>query len=190
LARDLVRHSHKEARRSIEQLDPGLEERVDVLPSLGNLARGMVEGGSVNVITASTGNPRPMPPRVAVGLLRIGQEAIANAVRHADPNNLSISLHYEDKIVRLVIQDDGAGFVKSGDLLGFGLRGMRNRAAAISAKLEIESQLKLGTRVTVIASLPAVATLAGSLKRILKYVGEHTFHVQAKPQSNPNSDCR
>ena len=189
LARDLVRHSHKEARRSIEQLDPGLEERVDVLPSLGNLARGMVEGGSVNVITASTGNPRPMPPRVAVGLLRIGQEAIANAVRHADPNNLSISLHYEDKIVRLVIQDDGAGFVKSGDLLGFGLRGMRNRAAAISAKLEIESQLKLGTRVTVIASLPAVATLAGSLKRILKYVGEHTFHVQAKPQSNPNSDC-
>jgi signal transduction histidine kinase len=181
LARDLVRHSHKEARRSIEQLDPGLPDNEDLLSSLTAAARAMVEGGSVNVITGSTGSPRPIPIPVANGLMRIGREAIANAVRHADPSNLSILLHYEGKSIRLTIQDDGIGFVKSGDLLGFGLRGMRSRAADISAVLEIESQPRQGTRVVATVSLPAEATMASSLKRTLKYISEHTFHANEEP---------
>jgi signal transduction histidine kinase len=190
LARDLVRHSHKEARRSIEQLDPGLPEKEDLLSSLTAAARAMVEGGSVNVVTASTGNPRPIPLRIANGLMRIGREAIANAVRHADPSNLSILLHYESESVRLTIQDDGIGFVKSGDLLGFGLRGMRNRAADISAILEIDSQPQHGTRIVATAPLPAEATMASSLKHTFKYISERTYHANEEPQSNPDSDCR
>jgi signal transduction histidine kinase len=189
LARDLARHSHSEARHSIEQLEHGSRVNVDLLSSLADLARTMVQGGSVNVIATSVGNPRHMPPRVENALMRIGQEAIANTVRHADPSNLAILLHYEENVVRLVIQDDGIGFVQSGDLLGFGLRGMRKRAAAISAKLEINSQPKHGTRVVVITPVPAASTLAGLIKRTLRYVSEHTFHVQTKQPSNPDSDC-
>ncbi len=189
-ARDLVRHSHKEARRSIEQLDPGLAENEDLLSSLTTAARTMVQGGSVNVITASTGSPRPIPLRIADGLMRIGREAIANAIRHADPSNLSILLHYERGSARLTIQDDGIGFVKSGDLLGFGLRGMRNRAADISAILEIDSQPQRGTRIVATVSLPAEATMASSLRHAFNYISERTFHANEEPQSNPDSDCR
>lgn len=181
LARDLVRHSHKEARRSIEQLDPGLSEKEDLLSSLTSAARTMVEGGSVNVITASTGSPRPIPLPIANGLMRIGREAIANAVRHADPSNLSILLNYESESVRLTIQDDGVGFVKSGDLLGFGLRGMRNRAAEISAILQIDSQPQHGTRVVATVPLPAEATMASSLKHTFQYISERTFHANEEP---------
>jgi signal transduction histidine kinase len=181
LARDLVRHSHKEARRSIEQLDAGLPEKEDLLSSLTAAARALVEGGSVNVITASTGSPRPIPVPIANGLMRIGREAIANAVRHADPSNLAILLHYEGANVRLTIQDDGIGFVKSGDLLGFGLRGMRNRAADISAVLEIDSQPQHGTRVVATVSLPAEATVASSLKHTFRYISERAFHANEEP---------
>ena len=181
LARDLVRHSHKEARRSIEQLDSDLPERMDLLSSLTAVAGSMLEGGSVNVIAEVSGTPRPIPSRMAAGLMRIGREAIANAVRHADPSNLSILLHYESKSIRLAIEDDGIGFVKSGDLLGFGLRGMRNRAADISAILEIESQPQHGTRVVATVSLPAEATMASSLKHTLQYISERTFHVDDEP---------
>jgi signal transduction histidine kinase len=181
LARDLVRHSHKEARRSIEQLDLDLPEKEDLLSSLTATARAMVKGSSVHIITTSTGSPRPIPFRITNGLMRIGREAIANAVRHADPSNISIFLHYDSVSVQLTIQDDGIGFVKSGDLLGFGLRGMRNRAADIAAVLEIDSQPQHGTRVIATVSVPAEATMASSLKHTLKYISERTFHGNEEP---------
>ena len=62
---------------------------------------------------------------IANSPLRIGQEAIANAIRQADPKYLEILLNYEKHAVVLTVTDDGDGFVKSEGLLGFGLRGMR-----------------------------------------------------------------
>jgi len=77
LARALVRHSHKEARRSLEPLSPEPPEEIDLLSSLESSARAMVEGGSIEVTAATTGAPRPIPTEIAASLLRIGQEAIA-----------------------------------------------------------------------------------------------------------------
>jgi signal transduction histidine kinase/uncharacterized protein YdeI (BOF family) len=189
LARDLVRHSHKEARRSIQRLDADPAEKMELLPSLTAVAQSMVEGGAVNVTAHTSGVPRPIPSRVTTGLMRIGREAIANAVRHADPSNLSILLNYDSKNIRLTIEDDGIGFVKSGDLLGFGLRGMRSRAADIGAVLEIESQPEHGTRVIATVRLPLESTVASSLKHTFRYISERTFHANEEPHSNPNSDC-
>jgi signal transduction histidine kinase len=180
LARTLVRHSHKEARRSVEPLSPESPEEIDLISSLETSARTMVEGGSVEVTTLSTGTPRAIPPQIAVTLLRIGQEAIANAVRHADPGHLEIAIAYESHCVRLAIRDNGCGFVKSGDLLGFGLRGMRKRAAAISSKLDIVSQLGKGTRIEVIAPLPPRLTLSAFFKTMWKHLLVRIFRVGAK----------
>jgi len=189
LARELVRHSHKEARRSIEPLQLNSPQEADPLSSLESLARNIVKGGPINILTNRNGNPRLLSPPIADALLRIGQEAIANAVRHAEPRNLTISLSYEESSIQLIVLDDGHGFVKSGDLLGFGLRGMRKRAAAISGRLDITSRPGQGTCVVVTAPLPPGNTLFSSLRYILKFVGERIFHVQAKQQPNPDTDC-
>ncbi len=85
LASDLVRHSHQEARRSIATLRPESLESEDLLSALDVCARRMVEGGSVQVIAENEGDNRPIPLRISDALYRIGQEAIANAVRHANP---------------------------------------------------------------------------------------------------------
>ena len=180
LARALVRHSHKEARRSLEPLSPELPEEIDLLSSLESSARTMVEGGSVEVTTASSGAPRLIPPKIAAALLRIGQEAIANAVRHAEPSHLDISLAYNIGFVRLAIKDDGCGFVKSGNLLGFGLRGMRKRSAALSAEFEIVSQPGEGTCVEVTAPLPPNLSLFAYFKRMWKYPLERILYVNTK----------
>jgi signal transduction histidine kinase len=179
LACDLVRHSHKEARRSIEPLRLDPLEKIDLLLSLESSAK-MVEGGSVEVEATRSGSPRPLSPLIADTLLRIGQEGIANAVRHADPSRLQISLQWEHDVVRLAVRDNGIGFVKSGGLLGFGLRGMRKRAADIGAKLEIFSQPRAGTRVEVTAYVPPSKSPAALLKRSWLYLLERGSRVEAK----------
>ena len=179
LARSLVRHSHKEARRSIEPLDPA-SPQIDLMPSLVSSAQKMVEGCPLEVTTIVKGIPITLPVRIATCLLRIGQEAIANAIRHADPSRLEISIEYESALMRLSIRDDGCGFVKSGDLLGFGLRGMRKRAASISAKLEIGSRPGEGTCVEVEVPLPPNLTAAIVLRQAWKYVTERKSRVYTK----------
>ncbi|MEO8737826.1 MAG: sensor histidine kinase [Edaphobacter sp.] len=178
LACELVRHSHTEARRSLGPPPQDSYEEVDLLPFLQQSARKMVEDGPVEVSTSESGSPRPLSPQIADTLLRIGQESIANAVRHADPDRIQISLHWDENTVRLIIEDDGIGFVKHGELLGFGLRGMRKRAAAIGAKLEIESQPGEGTRVEVTAMLPPNLNLMTLLKHSWIYVSERVFRVE------------
>jgi signal transduction histidine kinase len=189
LARDLVRHSHREARRSVEPLRLDVPEDIDLLPALKASALKMVEGCAVEIAVFTEGPQRTIPPMIAGPLLRIGQEAIANAVRHADPKHLKISLVYGRNSVQLAIADDGSGFVKSGDLLGFGLRGMRTRAAGISAKLEILSQPGEGTRVEVTAPLPPDLSLVSFFKRTWKHLLERTPNVKTGQQPDTNSDC-
>ena len=159
LATDLVRHSHEEARRSIATLRPESLESGDLLAALEVCARRMVEGGSVQILASSSGDIRNLPLRITDTLYRIGQEAIANAVRHAHPVTIKISLHYAKNIVTMLIADDGTGFSQSGSLSGFGVRGMRKRAASISAKFKIVSTPAEGTQVHVDALLPPRITL-------------------------------
>ena len=74
---------------------------------------------------------------------------------------------YEDTAVQMFIEDDGIGFEVADDQKGFGLRGMRRRAASISAEIEINSSPGAGTRVIVTAPLPARLTF-GSLPGLVR----------------------
>jgi len=159
LASDLVNHSHEEARRSIAMLRPEPLQTGNLLAALESCARQMVEGGAVQVVITSSGEARPMPLRITDTLYRIGQEAVANAVRHARPTNLTISFDFQRNFVRMIVADDGTGFTQSRNLRGFGLRGMRKRAATIAAELQILSTPGQGTRIEVTASLPPRITI-------------------------------
>lgn len=180
LARDLVRHSHKEARRTLVSIGSEMIERFDLLQQLEESAKKMAEGGAVEITALHAGDPRPLRPLTAIALLRIGQEAIANAIRHADPRNLRIVLSYEDDRVTLSITDDGIGFVESGDLLGFGLRGMRRRAAAVSASFEISSTPGRGTHITVSVPRQPAFGFSGIRRSLQRYVWERILHAYSE----------
>jgi signal transduction histidine kinase len=187
LACDLVRHSHEEARRSIATLRPESLDSIGLLPALDYCARKMVDGGSIQVVISSGGNARPMPVRTTDALFKIGQEAIANVVRHASPTSLNILLRYEKSEVHLVVEDNGVGFTAGGDQLGFGLQGMRKRADSISAVLQIVSTPAHGTRVEVAAPLPPQLTLKGWPGYIWQYLKERRSNAQKWERTHPYS---
>ncbi len=161
LASELVRHSHEETRRSIAVLGPVQPGSEGLVEALRECATRLVEGGSVNVLASCSGDVARTPLRVADTLYHVGQEALANAVRHGQPATLEIRLSYEKSFVHLQIEDDGSGFVASEEMAGFGLRSMRKRAAAIGATLEICSSPGAGTRVSIRCGLKSRRPAAG-----------------------------
>jgi signal transduction histidine kinase len=180
MAMNLVRHSHEEARRSIATLRPESLESEDILLALDLSARRMVEGGSVQVVSRRVGDQRPLPLRIADTLYRIGQEAVANAVRHANPTVLTLQLKCSENLACLQIEDNGAGFVQDTGLLGFGIRGMRRRAHSISAAFQVQSKPGEGTRVQIDAPLPPRVTLATLPRLVLRYVKENLNDARPK----------
>jgi signal transduction histidine kinase len=179
LASSLVRRSHEEAKRSIAALRPELLESVGLLRALEQSAKSMVAGGAIRVTAFTSGEAHSIPVRISDTLFRIGQEALANAVRHANPNTLLISLIYGEANLQLLVEDDGNGFVVGADSAGFGIRGMRKRADTISAELQIRSAPGQGTVVRAIAPMPAKLMRTLWPTSIWHFFWERRFHGQA-----------
>lgn len=186
LASDLVRHSHAEARRTVDMLRPRQLESEGLLNALALCAQRLVAGGSVAVVPRSVGEAQPIPLRISDNLYRIGQEALANAVRHARPATLSIVLEYKKNWVRLLVADDGAGFVQREELGGFGVLGMRKRATSISGTLDISSVLGKGTQVSVAAPLPPRLTFISWPGHLFKFLREHLSNATAADPPHPH----
>ncbi|HSI15342.1 MAG TPA: sensor histidine kinase [Chthoniobacter sp.] len=99
------------------------------------------------------GPARRLPGVIEHHLLRIGQEAISNAIRHAAPKKIGISLRYDEETLTMQVEDDGCGFdvpARSESTLRFGLIGMRERVERIGGRLSIRSTPGAGSVVEVV----------------------------------------
>jgi signal transduction histidine kinase len=90
-----------------------------------------------------------LPPETEGGLYRIAQEALNNALKHADARNIRLSLCQDEHVVTLEIADDGIGFdpMAAQARGGLGLAAMRERAAQLGGQLTVHTKLREGTRV-------------------------------------------
>ena len=155
-ARAMVRGSLDEARTSIWDLRS--EAAAEDLPSrLRQHCNRISSGSPAKVYLQVKGTYRPVERRIEEELLRIGQEAVANAVRHANATRIEVDLSYEAALVSLRVADDGDGFQTlpggSGPQGHYGIRGMHERAEQIDAALTVDSHPGGGTRVLVQAPL-------------------------------------
>ena len=152
----------EEARELIWNLRSPTLERYDLVTALRRSADDAIEGTRVGVEFNTHGTVRSCLPRVERELLRIGQEAISNAVRHGRPTIVRVDLRFEDDRVRLSIVDDGAGFNPTETLAvadrHCGLIMMSERAAEIGGTVSITSEPAQGTRVE--AQVPLGASAA------------------------------
>lgn len=151
-AMSMARTSHEEARRSIASLRPKSLGNTGLIPALRDCAEHMVKNGNVTVETRGEDEGRSASPRIKDTFFRIGQEAIANSIRHADAAVIRIRLQQQGASLCLTVEDDGAGFTADSEHAGFGLLGMRKRAESINATLLIRSSPGGGTRVEVTAA--------------------------------------
>ena len=109
-------------------------------------------GTSIKLVLQMMPAPPPLSPEVEYQLLRIAQEAVSNAIQHAQPKAIEVRLQTVDDTLELMVRDDGAGFsmeTQHAELGHYGLLGMQERAGEIGARLMITSVRGLGTDVKV-----------------------------------------
>ncbi|MFE5484356.1 sensor histidine kinase [Streptomyces sp. NPDC056527] len=158
-AADLARHSLGEARRSVQNLSPVALEH-DTLPeALRKTVADWAERTGITARFTVTGTEEPLHDEVAATLLRIAQEALANAERHSGASRAGVTLSYMGDEVTLDVRDDGRGFdpgavpARTGGG-GFGLDGMRARAERLTGAVALETGPGEGTAIS--ARVPLV----------------------------------
>ena len=133
-ANEIAKFGLAEARRSILSLRSSAIEESGLIATLQRLVEHSNVAGRLRCDFRSDNLPEEsLPPRIQHELLRFAQEAISNAVRHARPTVVSVTLRWEPPNLILQVKDNGSG-ISSSSLErseGFGLRNMRTRASQI-----------------------------------------------------------
>jgi PAS domain S-box-containing protein len=150
-AREIARESLGEARRSVHALRPQALDKSGFAEALQSMLKNTTVGTSLRTSFCSEGEPMVLPANVEETLLRIGQEALSNALKHAHPTEFHIRLCFKSDAVRLEFFDNGKGFVVGQTNGGVGLLGMKERAEQIGATLTISSEPGKGTKVIAVS---------------------------------------
>ncbi|HVU08542.1 MAG TPA: histidine kinase [Verrucomicrobiae bacterium] len=153
LARNMTRHSLFEARRSVWDLRSHLLENSNLTDALSGVARIAGTHARVAISVESNGTPRKLPLPVENNLLRIAQEALANAVKHAQASQIVVHLEYNSDKICLRVIDDGVGFHPDNQsyIYGghFGLQDMRERVLKMGGRFTVISAPTQGTEIRV-----------------------------------------
>ena len=145
-ARALARQSLEEARRSILALRTSGAQQPDLLHAIEATARQLLVDDSTNIEAVREGEAFPLPGEVEAELLRVGQEAVTNAIRHSRASEIQILLKYLQPTVTLRVSDNGTGVPANSR--GLGIQGMEERMRRLKAHFEIAGRDGMGTTVT------------------------------------------
>ena len=152
-----MRHGIAEARRYVWELRSPILDHNDLPTALSETARRLTADTTVEARVQVSGTFRPLTQLVEDNLLRIGQEAINNAVKHAQARHIYVNLVFDARRVQLKVGDDGCGFdsqvARNGASDHFGLIGMRERVEQIGGSLTINSRNGSGTEIVVEVSI-------------------------------------
>jgi signal transduction histidine kinase len=157
-ANEIAKFGLAEARRSILSLRSSAIEQSGLTTTLQRLVEHSNVAGRLRCDFQSDNIPEEsLPPRIQHELLRFAQEAISNAVRHAKPTLVSVTLRWEPPNLILKVKDNGSG-IPSASLEkseGFGLGNMRTRASQIDGKLDIQTAVGHGTSIVLTVPIPS-----------------------------------
>ncbi len=151
IAHQMARQSLTEARNSIWNMRSHILENTDLASALQGILAQLTSGTTLESHFLVTGPARRLATAIENNLLRIGQESITNAVKHARAKKISVALDFSAGDVCLTVRDDGSGFNPAQPPAGshFGLLGQRERTAQMGGKLEVNSAPGQGTEVKV-----------------------------------------
>jgi signal transduction histidine kinase/streptogramin lyase len=161
-----------EGREAVQGLRASTVESNDLAQAVTTLGEQLAaeasSASSVGLHVEVEGAPRNLHPIVRDEIYRIASEALRNAFRHAEAQQIELEFRYDERQFRLRVRDDGKGidatFLASEGRTGhFGLHGMRERAKLMGGKLTVWTAAESGTEIELI--LPAVRVYAASPRR-------------------------
>jgi signal transduction histidine kinase len=153
LARSLTRQGQTEVRHSVWGLRSRAAEEFNLVNALSVAGQQIANQAGMQIQLETSGEIQSLPETFEENLLRIGQEAVTNAVKHSGAGTVKIELQFTPQRVVLQIQDDGKGFDPDHcigpDEGHFGLLGIRERAERMGGAADINSTPGAGTRIRV-----------------------------------------
>jgi signal transduction histidine kinase len=158
-AGELARESLREARRSVQALRPLALEEKPLTVALRDLIERMTTGMTMKAQLTLKGEPVGLSQDLETNLLRIGQEALTNAIRHSRANQFDALLVFETSEILLEVRDDGHGFDPAKAHEGFGLRGIRERVREMDGKFTLRSAEGKGTVISILVPLKTAPAL-------------------------------
>ncbi len=141
--------------RLIFDLRPSVLDDLGLPAALRWSAETHLEPLGIDLTFDVIGTERRLPPEIETTLFRIGQEVVANIVRHAEAESVGITVAFNEQVVGLDIVDDGKGFDPEAmdrsfeGPRGLGLLGIKERVALLDGTVSIQSAPGKGTRVSV-----------------------------------------
>ncbi len=151
--KDTVLNIAEDTKRISLALRPGILDDLGLVPAIRWLVDQLNRDDSVQAKVSVEGHQRLLNQDVNNHLFRIAQEALNNIRRHAKATEVNVILVYTNENVKLVIQDNGTGFLFK-DLDNFphqeriGLIGMQERARLLNSNLQVSSKPGKGTTIS------------------------------------------
>jgi signal transduction histidine kinase len=152
LARRLLRRAREDSRSTIRELRSVALEKRGLPAAIEELLRPLATAAGAEFMVAVNGTPVRLAGTLETSLLRLTQEAVANAAKHSGAKRIEVKLDYDEESIRLSVRDNGCGFdpLATTVLAGhFGMSGMRERAEKIAGRLSINSAPGKGTEIEV-----------------------------------------
>lgn len=145
----MVRSALYEVRRIIYDLRPMALDDLGLIPTLKKYLQTIEEYHKTTITFTYTGEVKRLSNRFEVAVFRLVQEAVQNALKHAEATTIQVKMELKQNSLLIVVKDDGKGFNPNEKKeKAFGLMGMRERIEWLEGKLHIYSQFGRGTIVT------------------------------------------
>jgi signal transduction histidine kinase len=159
-AREEVLEVSARVRAVVRGLRPPALDKLGLAPALRGLVAAADNTTDAEIELIIVGGARRLPPAVELGVYRIAQEALHNAIRHGHPRRISVIFDHDERQVRLRVADDGHGFdgrspESAAEADSFGLIGMHERAELMGGRLRVGAARAGGTVVELTLTIPA-----------------------------------
>jgi len=149
--RKMVRSALYEVRRIIYDLRPMALDDLGLVPTLKKYLSTIEEyNGDTTISFTFIGSEQRIPSKFEVALFRMVQEAVQNALKHAEAREITVKLEISRNHVTVIVKDNGKGFdIREKKKDSFGLIGMRERVDLLDGNLTIDSSVGAGTIVMI-----------------------------------------
>ena len=146
-ARQTAASSLEDVRRIARRLRPEALDDLGLVSALISLCERVEQATGVTIERRLDRSLPRLSGEAELVIYRIAQESLTNAVRHSGASRIELELESDGPCVQLAVSDDGGGFDPATGRADGGIRGMRERALLIGARLEIDAAAGRGTRV-------------------------------------------
>ena len=156
-----VRGGIEEVRKIIFNLRPMALDDLGLVPTLRKFVQDYEEKSKIRTKFELIGKDMRLPSGMEVAVYRLVQEAFSNVMKHAQASHVTLELTMQQQMVKIVVADNGVGFIvdhidkRSERANRYGLMGMRERVDLLEGRMDIESSVGAGTKLSMVIPIKA-----------------------------------